>query len=128
MAKGASLGQPTSAGTYALRNATALKDSFLVAQARRARLIILVEADVGETDGNNEVNNRVQKILTPPINVKSTHDLAVSVSVGFALFSISTETLGSTSCPVSFTSKNALRSSKGLSSCSGIYFANFHGS
>lgn len=47
MATEARLGMPTSAGAYALQNASASSDAFLIAKARQAGLILLGKANLG---------------------------------------------------------------------------------
>ena len=46
MGTDSSLGMPTSAGSYALRNATSKKDAFIVDKLREAGLVILGKANL----------------------------------------------------------------------------------
>uniref|UniRef100_A0A0B7KBT1 Amidase domain-containing protein n=1 Tax=Bionectria ochroleuca TaxID=29856 RepID=A0A0B7KBT1_BIOOC len=107
MATEESLGMKTTSGAYALRNATARRDAFIVKKAREAGLVVIGKANLGELNG----------FKTPLRVIRWTSRRRCSRLCTFAL---GTETQGSISCPASFTALYGLKVSTGLLSRNGI--------
>ncbi|KAH6640376.1 amidase family protein [Chaetomium tenue] len=129
MATGNFLGMKTTSGAYALQNATASNDAFIVEKAREAGMIVIGKANLGELNGFKDNNlspgwSQLGGETLSPYDLQhpcgSSAGPAAAVAAGFAPFAFGTETQGSISCPASFTALYGLKVSTGLLSRSGI--------
>ncbi|CAH0021083.1 unnamed protein product [Clonostachys rhizophaga] len=129
MATDESLGMKTTSGAYALRNATARRDAFIVKKAREAGLVVIGKANLGELNGFKDNNlspgwSQLGGETLSPYDLEhpcgSSAGPVAAVAAGFAPLALGTETQGSISCPASFTALYGLKVSTGLLSRSGI--------
>ena len=129
MATDRSLGMKTTSGAYALQNATAIQDAFIVGKAREAGMIVIGKANLGKLNGFKDNNlspgfSQLGGEAVSPYDLEhlcgSSAGPAAAVAAGFAPFAFGTETQGSISCPASFTALYGLKVSTGLLSRTGI--------
>ncbi|KAK3376844.1 amidase signature domain-containing protein [Lasiosphaeria ovina] len=105
MATDRSLGMKTTSGAYAIQNATASRDAFMVEKARKAGMIVIGKANLGELNGFKDNNFSLA--------AKHFHPTICSTSAGRRLDRL-------LPCPASFTALYGLKVSTGLLSRSGI--------
>ncbi|KAH6710559.1 amidase signature domain-containing protein [Leptodontidium sp. MPI-SDFR-AT-0119] len=131
MATEAKLGMPASAGAYALENASATSDAFLIAKAREAALLLMGKANLGVSwaDSKTMISAHhgpawVEKPSLPMIArfhlCGSSGGPVVAVAAGFAPVALGSETQGSISCPASFAALYGFKTSTRLLSRAGI--------